>query len=137
MIRKLFLIALLFATALEAADLPTISVDHLYYLQARAECVRDFKPQELINYCIVQKIGGSAFESLYSQLFTIRIELTKLIKVDGVRPEDPRVVTLNTTYEEYSKLLRQEAEAIQNGIFHEGQVATEALKAIARVQNLQ
>jgi len=135
--RYLLLIALVFATALNAADLPTISVDHLYYLQARAERVRMFKPQDLIDYCIVQKIGGPAFESLYSQIFTMRIELTKLVKVDGVRSDDPRLVTLHTTIEEYSKLLCQEAEAIQNGIVHEGQVASDALTAIARVQNPQ
>ena len=133
--KHLLLIALIFTTVLNAADLPTVTVEHLYYLQARAERVRKLKPEPLIEYCIVQKLGGSAFENLHSQIFTIRVELTKLLKVEGVRPEDPRIVTLRTTHEEYTKLLHDEAESVQNGIVQEGQVATDALAAIARAQN--
>ena len=127
--------ALLLATALNAADLPTVTVEHLYYLQARAERIRRLKPEEMIEYCIAQKIGGSAFENLYSQLFNMRIDLTKLLKVEEVLLTDPRVVTLNKTSDAYSTLFRDEARKVQNGIVHEGQVATDTLTAIARAQN--
>ena len=129
------LIALLLASPLNAADLPTVTVEHLYYLQARAERVRKFRPDDMIEYCIAQKIGGTAFENLYSQLFTMRIDLTKLLKVEEVLPTDPRVVTLNKTVEAYSRLLRDEAEKVERGIVHEGQVATDTLNAIGRAQN--
>ena len=128
-------VALLFATALNAADLPTVTVEHLYYLQARAERVRKFKPDEMIEYCIAQKIGGTSFENLYSQLFTMRIDLLKLLRIEEVLPTDPRVVTLKKTSEAYTPLLREEAQKVQNGIVHEGQVATDTLTAIARAQN--
>ena len=127
--------ALLLASSLNAADLPTVTVEHLYYLQARAERVRKFRPDDMIEYCIAQKIGGTAFENLYSQLFTMRIDLTKLLKVEEVLPTDPRVVTLNKTVEAYSRLLRDEAEKVERGIVHEGQVATDTLNAIGRAQN--
>jgi hypothetical protein len=78
------LIALFLSATLHAADLPTVTVEHLYYLQARAERVRKFKPDEMIDYCIAQKIGGTAFENLYAQLFTLRIDLTKLLRVEEV-----------------------------------------------------
>ena len=129
------LIALFLSATLHAADLPTVTVEHLYYLQARAERVRKFKPDEMIDYCIAQKIGGPAFESLYAQLFTMRIDLTKLLKVEEVQPTDPRVVTLNKTHDAYTTLLREEARKVQNGIIHEGQVATDTMTAIARAQN--
>ncbi len=136
MMKKYFpLIALLFASSLNAADLPTVTVEHLYYLQARAERVRKFRPDDMIEYCIAQKIGGTAFENLYSQLFTMRIDLTKLLKVEEVLPTDPRVVTLNKTVEAYKQLLRDEAEKVERGIVHEGQVATDTLNAIGRAQN--
>jgi hypothetical protein len=126
--------ALLLTAITQAADLPTVSIEHLYYLKARAERIRKFNPNDMIEYCIAQKIGGSSFENLYSQLFTMRIEVTKLIKIDGVDSNDPRVVLLNKTHEEYTKLLRDEARRIQNGIEGEGQVASDALDAIARAQ---
>ncbi len=129
------LVALLFAVSIDAADLPTVTVEHLYYLQARAERVRKFKPDDMIEYCIAQKIGGTAFENLYSQLFTMRIDLTKLLKIEEILPTDPRVVALNKTLEAYSRLLRDEAEKVERGIVHEGQVATDTLLAIGRAQN--
>lgn len=48
--------------------------------------------------------------------------------------KDPRIIVLNRTQEEYSKLLREEAQKIQNGILREGQVATDTLQVIAQVQ---
>ena len=121
--------------AAHAADLPTVTIEHLYYLHARAERVRVLKPDEMIDYCLAQKIGGRAFEDLYAQLFTMRIELTKLLRVEEVSPQDPRVLTLNKTHEEYSKLLREEAKKVQNGVVREGQVAADAMEAIANAQN--
>lgn len=131
------LIALLLSVTVHSADLPTITVEHLYYLQARAERIRKCRPDEMIDYCLAQKIGGSAFENLYSQLFNIRIDLTKLLKVEEVQHTDPRVLTLNKTQDAYTTLLREEAQRVQSGIVREGQVATDALTAIARVQNSQ
>ena len=130
----LLLIALLFSATLEAADLPTVTVEHLYYLEARAARVRKFKPDEMIEYCLAQKIGGAAFEALYVQLFTMRLDLTKLLKVEEVQNTDPRVVTLNKTHEAYTALLREESLKVQNGLIREGQVATDTLTAIARAQ---
>lgn len=135
--KPLLLIALLLTITVKAADLPTVTVEHLYYLQARAERVRKFRPDEMIEYCIAQKIGGSAFESLYAQLFTIRIDLSKLLRIEEVPAKDPRVATLNKTFEEYSKLLREEAQRVQSGIMREGQVATDTLTVIARAQGQQ
>ena len=127
-------LALLFPCALPAADLPTVTIEHLYYLQARAERVQKLKPSEMIEYCIAQKIGGTAFENLYAQLFTMRIDLTRLLKVEEVLLTDPRVVTLNKTHDAYTALLREEAQKVQSGIVHEGRVATDALTVIARAQ---
>jgi hypothetical protein len=128
------LLVLIFAATTRAADLPTVTVEHLYYLQARAERIRKLNADDMIAYCIAQKIGGSSFENLYSQLFTMRIEVTKLLKIDGVDSNDPRVQLLNKTHEEYTKLLRDEARRIQNGIDTEGQVASDALRTIGRAQ---
>ena len=131
----LLLIALLFSIELNAADLPTLTVEHLYYLQARAEHIRKFRPDEMIEYCIAQKISGVAFDNVYSQLFTIRIDLARLLKVEEVLSTDPRAVTLNRTHEAYTALLREEAQRVQNGIVREGQIATDTLTTIARAQN--
>src|SRR5688572_13969880 len=98
------LIAALFSVTLRAADLPTVTVEHLYYLQARGERIQKVKADEMIEYCIAQKIGGSAFEGLYSQLFMMRIELTKLLRVEEVQQNDPRVVALNKTRDAYNSL---------------------------------
>jgi hypothetical protein len=95
----LLLVAFSLATRGIAADLPTVTVGHLYYLQARAERLRKLTADEMIAYCIAQKIGGGRFESLYSQLFSMRIDLTKLLKIEEVQPSDPRVATLNKTVE--------------------------------------
>lgn len=75
----------------QAADLPTTSVEHLYYLRARGEHVRRLSADTMIEYCVAQKIGGRAFEDLYSQLFSMRIELTKLQRVEGISDDDSRV----------------------------------------------
>jgi hypothetical protein len=131
---RFLLLALIFTTTTWAADLPTVSIEHLYYLQSRAERVRKLNADDMIAYCIAQKIGGSAFENLYSQLFTMRIEVTKLLRIEGVDSNDPRVQLLNKTHEEYTKVLRDEARRIQNGIEIEGQVASDALHAIGRAQ---
>lgn len=131
---RLLLLAFTFAATTRAADLPTVSVDHLYYLQARAERIGKLNADDMIAYCIAQKIGGSSFNDLYSQLFTMRIEVTKLLQIDGVESDDPRVQRLNKTREEYGKLLREEARRIQEAIEIEGQVAENALNAIARAQ---
>lgn len=131
---RFLLLVYIFAAMARAADLPTVSVEHLYYLQARAERIRKLNADDMIAYCIAQKIGGSSFENLYSQLFTMRIEVTKMLKIDGVDPNDPRVQLLNRTHEEYSKLLRDEAKRIQEGIEVEGEVAEKALHAVARAQ---
>jgi len=132
-----WLIALFLCAALHAADLPTVTVEHLYYLQARAERIRRLKPDEMIDYCIAQKIGGNAFDQLYGQLFTMRVDLAKLLKVEELKVTDPRVVTLNRTSEAYTSLLREEAQRVQNGIIREGQIATDTLIVIARAQNQQ
>lgn len=128
------LLALLLGATLHAADLPTVTVEHLYYLQARAARVRMFKPDEMIEYCIAQKIGGSSFENLYAQLFNLRIDLAKLLQIEGLKDTDPRVVTIIRTRAAYTTLLRDEAQRIQSGIVREGQVATDALTDIGRAQ---
>ena len=65
----------------------------------------------------------------------MRIDLTKLVKVEEVLPSDPRVMTLNKTLDAYAVLLREEAQKVQKGIIQEGHVANETLNAIARAQN--
>lgn len=89
----------------------------------------------MVEYCIAQKIGGNAFESVYSQLFSIRIDLAKLLKIEEVPSTDPRVLALNKAHDAYMTLLREEAQRVQNGILREGLVATDTLTAIARAQN--
>jgi hypothetical protein len=133
----IFLLALVLSATLGAADLPTINVEHMYYLAARAERIHKLNPDEMIEYCITQKIGGTPFENLYAQVFATRIELTKLLKIEEVPVTDPRVIALGKTRDAYTALLREEARRVQNGIAYEGQVATDALKAIARAQNLR
>ena len=133
--KKLLLLIILFINGnLNAADLPTVTVEHLYYLQARSARVHKFKAEDMIDYCIVQKLGGNAFESLYFQLFTNRVDLAKLLKVERVEPQDPRVIELNKTYEALFKLLSDEAGRIRSGIVNEGQIASDALQTIALSQ---
>ncbi len=134
--RLLFLCWLLVG-AVSAADLPTVTVEHLYYLQARAERVKKFKQDEMVNYCIAQKIGGAAFESLYAELFAMRLTLMKMQKLDERPVTDPQVVALTRKYEVYKEILREEAGRVQDGILHEGQVASDALSAIGRAQQQQ
>ena len=131
------LIALFLTATLQAADLPTVTVEHLYYLQARGERIRKLKPDEMIDYCIAQKIGGASFEHLYAQVFTMRIDLVKLLKIEEVQPNDPRVTLLKKTQEAYASLLREEAGHVQAGIVREGVVATDTMNTIARAQNTQ
>ena len=120
---------------LDAADLPTVTVDHLYYLRSRAEHLKKVQAEAMIEYCITQKLGGPGFESLYSQLFSMRVEKTKLLRVDEVSAADPRVLTLNKTYDAYYAVLREEAQKIQSGLLREGQIATDTLEAMARAQS--
>lgn len=88
----------------------------------------------MIEYCVAHKIGGRAFEDLYSQLFSMRIELTKLQRVESVSDEDARVKTLKKTYAAYYGLLSDEAQKIQRGLLREGQIAAETLDSMSRAQ---
>ena len=117
-----------------SADLPTVTVDHLYYLRTRGEHIRKLSADDMIDYCVVQKIGGRAFEDLYSTLFQIRIDLTKLQKIEGLSDDDARVKTLKKTYSVEYTLLSDEALRIQKGIIREGVIAAETLEAMARAQ---
>jgi hypothetical protein len=117
-----------------SADLPTVTVDHLYYLRSRGEHLRKLTPDDVIDYCIAQKIGGSGFEDLYHQLFQMRIELTNLQRVDGLSEDDPRVKKVKKSYAAQYGLLSEEAQRIQRGIVREGVIATETLEAMGRAQ---
>jgi hypothetical protein len=134
---KKYLLFAIFCSSLPAADLPTISLEHLYYLKARSGRVAKFKPDEMIEYCLVQKLGGNAFENLYAQVFSNRIEVAKLLQVEAVDPKEARVVELNKTYEVLSKILNDEALKIQNGILSEGLVASDTLQGISIAQENQ
>ena len=120
---------------LRGADLPTITVEHLYYLQARADRVRRFKPDEMIDYCVAQKVGGTGFEYADSQLFTVRVEIAKLVQLGNVEDADPRLVALRKSSDLYTGLLHEEAAKVQDGMIREGQIATDALQAIAKAQS--
>ena len=135
--RTFLLTAAIFSVAadwLAAADLPTVTVEHLYYLQGRGERIRKLKWEEMVEYCLAQKIGGAVFEDIYQELFSLRVEMTKLLKVDEVPEEDPRIVKLKKTHLELSELLRAEVQKVQNGLAREGQIATEIMETIARAQ---
>ena len=114
-------------SSIRAADLPTISVEHLQYLRFRGEDVRRLNPEEMVDYCITQKLGGRAFEDLYSQLFSMRIDLTKLQRIEGVSDDDSRVKTLKKTYAAEYNLILDEVQRIQRGIVREGVIADETL----------
>src|SRR4051812_13597745 len=101
-------IMLALCTSASAVDLPTVSVDHLYYLRARGEHIRRLSPDDMIDYCIAQKIGGRAFEDLYAQLFVMRIDLAKLQRIEGLSDDDSRVKTLKKTYAAEFSLLSDE-----------------------------
>ena len=72
-----------------AADLPQIGTEHLYYLRARGDYLRRLSPAEMVEYCVAQKIGGRAFDDLYVQLFLMRVELSRLQKIEGASEENP------------------------------------------------
>jgi hypothetical protein len=118
----------------ESADLPTTSVEHLYYLRARGEHVRRLTADDMIEYCVTQKIGGRAFDDLYSQLAAMRIDLAKLQRIEGLSDEDSRVKTLKKTYAVYSGLLIDEVQKIQRGLVREGQIAVDTPESIGRAQ---
>ncbi len=120
------------ATGLWGADLPTVSVDHLYFLRARGEHVRRLTPDDLVDYVVSQKLAGRAFEDLYSQLFSMRIDLTKLQRVEGLSDDDSRVKNLKRTYNAEYNLLVEEAQRVQRGLVREGVIAGETLEAIGR-----
>jgi hypothetical protein len=125
-------LAALMCASVASADLPTISVNHLYYLRVRGEHVRKLSADDMIDYCIAQKLGSRAFEDLYSRLFQMRIDLTKLQRVEGVSDDDSRVKTLKKTYAAEYGLLSEDAERVQRGIVREGIIAAETLELIAR-----
>ena len=136
LMKKLVLLTWLSLGAISmAADLPTVSVEHLYYLVSRGERVGKLRVDEMVDYCIALKLGGSAFENLYTQIFSMRVDLARMLKVEEILPTDSRVVALNKTIDAYMVLLREEAQKVQKGIVQEGHVATETLTAIARAQN--
>ena len=124
-------------SAAGAADLPTVSIEHMYYLQARAVALKELKPEEMVNYCLAQKLGGPAFDNLNAQVQWLRIELAKLLKVDMLTPTDPYIRWLNKAIDTYGTLLREEALRVREGLMQEGAIATEALDAISRAQNAQ
>ena len=136
--RKIALLALsILAVAwapLPAADLPTVSVEHLYYLRARGEYVRRLSAEDMVEYCVTQKIGGRAFEDLYVQLFHMRQELAKLQRVEGASEDDSRVKTLKKTHAVQFELLTDEARMTQKGIVREGHIAADTLEAMGRTQ---
>lgn len=117
-----------------AADLPTVSIEHLYFLRARGESVRRLSGDAMIEYCLAQKIGGRSFDDLYAQLAAMRIDLAKLERIENASEEDPRVRNLKKTHVAYYALLADEAEKVQRGLVREGIIATEALEAIGRAQ---
>lgn len=130
-----FILTGMLAASLQAADLPTITVEHLYYLQTRADRVRKMKPEEMVNYCLAQKIGGANFEYLYTQVANTRQDLARLLEIEGVPDTDPRVMKLRRTGEVYTRLLNDEAQRVQDGLIREGQVASDTMQAISRAQN--
>src|SRR4051794_36739754 len=118
----------------QSADLPTTSVEHLYYLRTRAEHLRRISPDEMIEYCVAQKVGGRAFDDLYSQLSSMRIDLAKMQRLEGLSDEDSRVKTLKKTHAVVYTLLSDEAQKVQRAFVREGQIASETLDGIARAQ---
>jgi len=120
---------------LVAADLPSVSVEHLYYLRARALRLQEFKPEEMIDYCVSQKIGGPVFDSIYAQQLWHRTELARVTKVDVLPSSDPYVRWLNKSFEACTALLKEEAARVQSGLVKEGLVALDTLDAISKAQN--
>jgi hypothetical protein len=117
-----------------AADLPSVTVEHLYYLRARGQRLQEFKPEEMIEYCLGMKLGGSAFDSVYAQVLWLRTDLVRVTKVDILPASDPYVRWLNKSLEAHSGLLREEALRVQSGLVKEGSVAFDTLDAISKAQ---
>ncbi len=117
-----------------AVDLPSVTVEHLYYLRARAQRLQEFKPDEMVDYCLGLKIGGPAFDSVYAQVLWLRTELVKVTKVDILPASDPYVRWLNRALEAHIGVLREEAMHVQSGLLKEGSVAFDTLDAISKAQ---
>ena len=132
--RLFFLLCLLAVPSLRAADLPTVTIEHLYYLQARADRVRKFKPDEMVEYCLAQKLGGASFEAFCSQVVPLRIELARLVQIEQQEETEPHVTELRKRIDLYTSLLREEAQKVRNGMINEGQIAVDTLQSIARAQ---
>ena len=131
-----FLVLLLFsADQVSASDLPSVTLEHLYFLRARGQRVQEWRADDMVEYCLAQKIGGPAFDALYAQVSWVRLELVKVTKVDVLPASDPYVRWLNKTLEACTGLLREEAVRVQNGLVREGTVAFDALESIARAQS--
>lgn len=133
-VRTFLLVALMQGGILRGADLPTVSMEHLYYLHQRALDLREVKPDEMVDYCIAQKLGGPVFDQLNGQILWLRIELTKMLKVDMIPPTDPYVRWLQKAIEAYGVLVREEAQRVHRGIQQEGRIAQATLDAIAKSQ---
>jgi hypothetical protein len=116
------------------ADLPTFSMEHLYFLQARSRALAEIKPDPLIHYIVAQKLGGSSFGNIHAHVEWIRIELARLVKVDMVPLSDPYIRWLLKAQDVYTGLLREEAEKIKDGLMREGEIASKTLENIARSQ---
>ena len=118
-----------------AADLPSVTVEHLYYLRGIGRTLFILaKPDEMIDYCLGLKIGGPAFDSVYAQVLWLRTELVKVTKVDILPASDPYVRWLNRALEAHIGVLREQAMHVQSGLLKEGSVAFDTLDAISKAQ---
>jgi hypothetical protein len=122
------------AAPVSAADLPTVSMEHLYFLQARGRALSELKSEPLINYLLALKLGGQTFQNANAQVEWIRVELARLVKIDMVPVTDPYIRWLTKALDVYSGLLREEAERVRDGIVREGMIATQTLETISRAQ---
>ncbi len=120
---------------LSAVDLPSMTVEHLYYLRARSLRLQEAKPEEMIDYCVAMKIGGASFDSLYAQLLWHRNELARVTKVDILPASDPYVRWLNKSLEACTVLLKEEVVRVQAGLLKEGAVALDTLEMISKAQS--
>ena len=128
-------LVLFYSDVAEAADLPAVTVEHLYYLRSRGLRLQEYKADEVIDYCLALKIGGPAFDAVYAQVLWMRAELVKTTKVDMLPASDPYVRWLNKSLEAYMGLLREEAARVQSGLVKEGTVAFDTLETISRAQS--
>lgn len=122
------------AFLIRAADLPTVSMEHLYFLQARGRALSELKAEALLNYLLAGKLGGPSFNNINAHVEWIRIELARLVKVDMVPVTDPYIRWLIKAQDVYAGLLREEAERIRDGLVRDGLIATETLENISRAQ---